>query len=367
MLKNVIILSISCLAVLNLHAQDKFELTITFPPNFDVNNISVGYNDGVENKGFHLKFEKNKVIANGEYYSKYATIWVVDELEDVFEWREYWVAGNSEIRFTTTESNQLVIDSLVNAIDLRLLRKSKGFESNEYERYVNFFDQYLTLEFKGEFTDSLRVVRESLVSQWNKKEQQLVQQNITDYYSFDLFRRKLIYSSLNPDTLLQTFEKFPENFKKGEVGDTLKKYLKGKSLRNGSLSPFFSATDAFKKNKISNENGQNVLLVFWASWCKPCIKELPEVLTFINSYPKGELKPVFITIDNDFSKFEDAVKKYKLSSYNHVFGDKSLNTQFGINGVPEIYLISKNNQVVYKRSELGDNNLKNLLSLMPDQ
>jgi thiol-disulfide isomerase/thioredoxin len=359
-------LSILCL---NATAQDKFELTLIFPQDFDTRNMWVAYDNGLERKGLEVSFADGKATAKGEHFSKYATVSVGDERENILKSRDFWVSGNSEIQFLTDKRGFLIVDSLFNATNLKLLAKNNGFETTEYENYTNFSDKYLTDSFSGEFTDSLRLALDNLIFQLQTKELKLIQESTNNYFSFEHFRRNASFYALHiaADTLIKTFRKFPLKFRADTVGQNLSQYLIGLSLKKGSKVPLFSSIDAFSKEHLSNKGSkkEDILLVFWASWCKPCIEELPQVKSFINAYQNRQLKPVFITLDEDFTKFEEAVNKYELSAFGHIFSDKKIGKQFGINGVPEIYLINENNKVTYRMSGLNDDNLNQLLTLRP--
>ena len=44
-----------------------------------------------------------------------------------------------------------------------------------------------------------------------------------------------------------------------------------------------------KKHKLSDYRGRQVFINFWATWCPPCQKEIPEIINLRKSYPKDKL------------------------------------------------------------------------------
>lgn len=66
----------------------------------------------------------------------------------------------------------------------------------------------------------------------------------------------------------------------------------------GEDAPDFTLTDIEGKvHKLSDYRGRNVLLIFWATWCRPCIAEIPSLKTLRNMI--GENKLVILAISNE--------------------------------------------------------------------
>jgi len=58
----------------------------------------------------------------------------------------------------------------------------------------------------------------------------------------------------------------------------------------GKTAPDFTLTDlAGKKHKLSDYRGKDVILVFWATWCKYCIPEIPHLIELRNTVSKDKL------------------------------------------------------------------------------
>ena len=52
----------------------------------------------------------------------------------------------------------------------------------------------------------------------------------------------------------------------------------------GKTAPNFTLTDiAGKKHRLSDYHGKNVMIIFWATWCSPCIAELPHLIALRNT------------------------------------------------------------------------------------
>ena len=84
---------------------------------------------------------------------------------------------------------------------------------------------------------------------------------------------------------------------------------------NQSTQPLFSATFPDEKGQpqaLKNYAGKIVVLNFWATWCEPCRKEMPELSNLYNSYQNQNLVVLGIAVD-DVAAISNFVKETKVS------------------------------------------------------
>ncbi|MBN2019641.1 MAG: redoxin domain-containing protein [Sedimentisphaerales bacterium] len=95
----------------------------------------------------------------------------------------------------------------------------------------------------------------------------------------------------------------------------------------GEQSPDFTVTDITgKSHTLSDYKGRNVMLVFWATWCRPCKMEIPHLYELRKTYPQDQLAILAISYDNPRNSTEmvrEYVEDNPLMSYTVVSVDMS--------------------------------------------
>ena len=132
--------------------------------------------------------------------------------------------------------------------------------------------------------------------------------------------------------------------------------------RVGDNAYDFTRTDASgNRVRLSDYRGDKyVLLDFWASWCGPCMREVPKVKQLLADYGSKGLQVIGISCDEDRNKWLQAIKTNGLTSYPHVlaaepsddtgtllFDDqKDLAALYDIASIPKFVLIDKDGKII---------------------
>jgi cytochrome c biogenesis protein CcmG, thiol:disulfide interchange protein DsbE len=123
-------------------------------------------------------------------------------------------------------------------------------------------------------------------------------------------------------------------------------------LAPGTIAPDFTRPSLNTRPvTLSVMRGKVVLLDFWASWCAPCIIELPHLADLKKRHPGG-LEIIGVSMDDSKTNAVDAINRHPVN-YPVVMGDLPLSKLYGgVLGLPEIYLIGRDGKIV--KSWRGD-------------
>ncbi len=127
----------------------------------------------------------------------------------------------------------------------------------------------------------------------------------------------------------------------------------------GSEAPDFELDDVDgNKVSLSSFRGKNpVLLVFWASWCPYCVKEIPDLKKLDSKYKDKGLKIIGVNVRENPKAVSNFVKK-KAVDYTVVMDrDGSVSSSYKVLGIPTNVLIDKEGAIAHNQNALPDNNL----------
>ena len=116
---------------------------------------------------------------------------------------------------------------------------------------------------------------------------------------------------------------------------------------------------------LSNFRGNKyVLLNFWATWCVPCVAEMPVLDSIYKQYSNKDIVIISISQDRNREKCLKAIQKLKMNWIN-IINDPVVEGAYGNNpSLPQVYLIDKSGNIIYSRTEKEDYDLKKLLLLI---
>ena len=125
----------------------------------------------------------------------------------------------------------------------------------------------------------------------------------------------------------------------------------------------FEMTDiAGAKHRLADYKGRWVVVNFWATWCTPCIAEIPEIAEFHKEHAK-DVVVIGVAVDNEeIDKTKQFAKKVG-HEYPLVLGDDRVEKQFGkVKGLPTTIVYDPKGKKVYDR--LGRVSKKSLEEIM---
>ena len=108
----------------------------------------------------------------------------------------------------------------------------------------------------------------------------------------------------------------------------------------GKSAPDFQVTD-LKGEPFSLEKyrGQVVLLDFWATWCPPCIAEIPNVKKTYEMYKDQKFQIIGISLDRSKEPLEAYIKKEELAWLHYWDNTRKISPLYKVQAIPSTFLI----------------------------
>ena len=121
--------------------------------------------------------------------------------------------------------------------------------------------------------------------------------------------------------------------------------------RVGEAAPDFSLQDNTTTVALHDLKGQVVVLNFWATWCPPCVEELPSLLALQRHLKDKGVKVLAVSIDVDQKAYEKFLKDNGVDLLTVRDPDQKASTIYGSFKWPETYIIDRNG--VVRRKFIG--------------
>ena len=114
----------------------------------------------------------------------------------------------------------------------------------------------------------------------------------------------------------------------------------------GHSAPNFSRVDlTHRKIVLSSYRGKIVLLNFWATWCEPCLTEMPTFVEWQKEYGSGNFQVIGISMDDAAPEVIATVSRLKLN-YPVLMGDEYLGADYGgVLGLPVTFPIDRDGKI----------------------
>jgi thiol-disulfide isomerase/thioredoxin len=111
-------------------------------------------------------------------------------------------------------------------------------------------------------------------------------------------------------------------------------------------APKFQISDGTRSVRLEDYRGHIVLLNFWATWCPPCIEELPSLLAMQHQLP--QITVIAISIDEDDAAYRRFLIEHHVDLLTVRDSQQRASALYGTSQWPETYVIDRNGLIQRK-------------------
>ncbi len=117
----------------------------------------------------------------------------------------------------------------------------------------------------------------------------------------------------------------------------------------GDTAPDFSiATDSGRTVTRSDFGGKLLVLNFWATWCPPCIEEMPSLDQFQKQFAGDGVVVLGVSVDQSPGAYRNFLSKVNVAFQTARDPESRISTEYGTSKYPETYIINRDGRVVEK-------------------
>ena len=248
------------------------------------------------------------------------------------------------------ENGRISVDGALSApADIAVL----GTPSNDIQRAFDEKIAALEEEFAKAGND---VQRDSLRKEYSKLMSDAVEMNRDNIYGVTTFLNNA-YAFLSPEEVMEQIALFPAEWQQRRELTELREATERK-LRVSAGHPYIDIAaknadggEVSLKSVVENRRNKYVLLDFWASWCGPCMGEVPHLKKTYDEFRKKGFEIYGVSFDEDRGDWLGAVEQNDMN-WLHVSEVKGFDNQaakdYAIQGIPSNFLIDGQGTIVAK-------------------
>jgi len=134
----------------------------------------------------------------------------------------------------------------------------------------------------------------------------------------------------------------------GALGLVVAGCLLALARRGPTLAPDFALSDlAGRTVRLSGLRGKVVVLNLWATWCPPCVDEMPSMERLYATLRDADFALLAVSQDEDGKRVvAPFVERMRLSFPVLLDPDRQVGDRYGVSGYPETFVIDRNGLIV---------------------
>jgi thiol-disulfide isomerase/thioredoxin len=143
----------------------------------------------------------------------------------------------------------------------------------------------------------------------------------------------------------------------------------GNELKLGEIPANYLGKDPSGKIVSLDDNkGKIVIISFWASWCPPCLKELPLLEKIQNKIGTKQIKVVAINFKESrksYHKIKKRLSSLKLTLTHDRKG--TIAKKFGVSAIPNLFIVGKDGTLIFHNVGYNDSSINKILTVLNEQ
>lgn len=269
-----------------------------------------------------------------------------------------------------TRSTPATVTHTYNEIKAMIEKLSEGGEPTDYELLVEKSKAFIKANPKYRQVDEIYYYLGAILVQLQRTEEGIavLEELIKDYPSANYIEPSLLTLGLAYDKISAhdkadvLYEKLANHSKysTGRYAETARQLLeRDRTARTGELSgasevstnqkpsqfinkpaPDFHVMDIMGEElSLQQYHGQVVLLDFWATWCQPCIAEMPNVKQTYAKYKNRKFQIIGISLDNAIEPLDAYIKGEGIAWRQYLDRSGAISTLYNVRAIPSTFLI----------------------------
>jgi len=163
-----------------------------------------------------------------------------------------------------------------------------------------------------------------------------------------LFRDVLKDEETAHKIFLQLKKEYPSSDSAAEADASLTSL----NLRVGLEFPDFQVNDSDGKPLSLDQFKNKVVLIdFWATWCPPCVDEMPNIVKAYTKYHNQGFEIIGVSLDQNESRFLKFIENNGMTwrqYYDGKGGNNELARKYSIDSIPSTFLLDSNGKIIAK-------------------
>ena len=111
----------------------------------------------------------------------------------------------------------------------------------------------------------------------------------------------------------------------------------------GELAPEFTLPNILEQEiSLADAKGKVTLVMFWASWCHPCMKKMPDVQTSFEQYNEDGFQVIAVNFGESESKVREIIKRFNITFPVVMDRRGNVAADYRVLGLPLSFFVDQN-------------------------